>query len=46
MTKRAATAALEKSTGIPGMAVVIVHGGKTLYASGFGVMNQLGPLTR
>ncbi|OBH06193.1 serine hydrolase [Mycobacterium sp. E2699] len=28
---------LMKSTGIPGMAVAIVHGGKTLYAKGFGV---------
>ncbi|ORV93599.1 serine hydrolase [Mycobacterium interjectum] len=27
---------LMKSTGIPGMAVAIVHGGKTLYAKGFG----------
>jgi CubicO group peptidase (beta-lactamase class C family) len=26
-----------KSTGIPGMAVAIVHGGKTVYAKGFGV---------
>lgn len=30
-------AELMKSTGIPGMAVAIVHGGKTLYAKGFGV---------
>lgn len=28
---------LMKSTGIPGMAVAVVHGGKTLYAKGFGV---------
>src|SRR6516165_9437986 len=28
---------LMKNTGIPGMAVAIVHGGKTLYAKGFGV---------
>lgn len=28
---------LMKRTGIPGMAVAIVHGGKTLYAKGFGV---------
>ncbi|MBW0011779.1 serine hydrolase [Mycobacterium sp.] len=28
--------ALMSSTGIPGMAVAIVHGGKTLYAKGFG----------
>jgi CubicO group peptidase (beta-lactamase class C family) len=28
---------LMKSTGIPGMAVAIVHGGKTLYAKGFGI---------
>src|SRR5262252_1877486 len=28
---------LMKSTGIPGMAVAIVHGGKTIYAKGFGV---------
>ena len=28
---------LMKSTAIPGMAVAIVHGGKTLYAKGFGV---------
>jgi CubicO group peptidase (beta-lactamase class C family) len=27
---------LMKNTGIPGMAVAIVHGGKTLYAKGFG----------
>ncbi|BBX63336.1 serine hydrolase [Mycobacterium saskatchewanense] len=28
---------LMKSTGIPGMAIAVVHGGKTLYAKGFGV---------
>ncbi|MCV7440974.1 serine hydrolase [Mycobacterium paraense] len=28
---------LMKSTGIPGMAVAIVHGGKPIYAKGFGV---------
>ncbi|OBK53515.1 serine hydrolase [Mycobacterium sp. 1081908.1] len=28
---------LMNSTGIPGMAVAIVHGGKTVYAKGFGV---------
>ncbi|MBV8788870.1 MAG: beta-lactamase family protein, partial [Mycobacterium sp.] len=28
---------LLKSTGIPGMAVAIVHGGKVMYAKGFGV---------
>src|SRR4029077_12628451 len=28
---------LMKRTGIPGMAVAIVHGGKTLYAKGFGI---------
>lgn len=28
---------LMQNTGIPGMAVAIVHGGKTLYAKGFGV---------
>lgn len=30
-------AELMKNSGIPGMAVAIVHGGKTLYAKGFGV---------
>jgi CubicO group peptidase (beta-lactamase class C family) len=30
-------AELMKNTGIPGMAVAIVHGGKTLYAKGFGI---------
>ncbi len=28
---------LMRSTGVPGMAVAIVHGGKTVYAKGFGV---------
>jgi CubicO group peptidase (beta-lactamase class C family) len=28
---------LMKSTGIPGMAVAVVHGGKTIFAKGFGV---------
>ena len=28
---------LMRSSGIPGMAVAVVHGGKTLYAKGFGV---------
>lgn len=28
---------LMKSSGVPGMAVAIVHGGKTVYAKGFGV---------
>lgn len=28
---------LMRSSGIPGMAVAIVHGGKVLYAKGFGV---------
>jgi CubicO group peptidase (beta-lactamase class C family) len=28
---------LMKSTGVPGVAVAVVHGGKTLYAKGFGV---------
>src|ERR1700758_5562648 len=28
---------LMKSTGIPGMAVAVVHGGKTVYTKGFGV---------
>ena len=28
---------LMKSSGIPGMAVAVVHGGKTIYAKGFGV---------
>ena len=28
---------LMKKSGIPGMAVAVVHGGKTVYAKGFGV---------
>jgi len=45
---------LMKSSGIPGMSVAIVHGGKTLYAKGFGVKdtskgdgqdNKVGPDT-
>jgi CubicO group peptidase (beta-lactamase class C family) len=31
---------LMKSSGIPGMAVAVVHGGKTLYAKGFGVKDN------
>jgi len=30
-------AELMKNSGVPGMAVAIVHGGKTLYAKGFGI---------
>ncbi|AQT81616.1 serine hydrolase [Mycolicibacterium litorale] len=30
---------LMKSSGIPGLAVAVVHGGKTVYAKGFGVKN-------
>ena len=33
---------LMKSSGIPGMAVAVVHGGKTLYAKGFGVRDTRG----
>lgn len=29
-----------KKSGIPGMAVAVVHGGKTVYAKGFGVKNN------
>ncbi len=45
---------LMKSTGVPGMAVAVVHGGKTVYAKGFGVKdnrngdtpdNKIGPDT-
>jgi len=32
---------LMKSSGIPGMAIAVVHGGKTLYAKGFGVRDVL-----
>src|SRR6516225_1785504 len=28
---------LMKNTGVPGMAVAIIHGGKTVYAKGFGI---------
>src|SRR5215211_2545333 len=31
---------LMKSSGIPGMALAVVHGGKTLYAKGFGVKDK------
>ncbi len=31
---------LMSKSGIPGMAVAVVHGGKTLYAKGFGVKNN------
>lgn len=31
---------LMKSSGIPGMAVAVVHGGKTVYAKGFGVKDN------
>lgn len=31
---------LMKSSGIPGMAVAVVHGGKTVYAKGFGVREE------
>ena len=34
---------LLKSSGIPGMAVAVVHGGKTLYAKGFGVKDATKP---
>ena len=33
---------LMKSSGIPGLAVAVVHGGKTLYAKGFGVKDVRG----
>jgi CubicO group peptidase (beta-lactamase class C family) len=33
---------LMKKSGIPGMAVAVVHGGKTVYAKGFGVKNVRG----
>ena len=33
---------LMTSSGIPGMAVAVVHGGKTLYAKGFGVRDTRG----
>src|ERR1700741_1024421 len=31
---------LMKKTGVPGMAVAVVHGGKTVYAKGFGVKDE------
>jgi len=34
---------LMKSSGIPGMAVAVVHGGKTFYAKGFGVKDVTKP---
>ena len=34
---------LMKSSGIPGMAIAVVHGGKTLYAKGFGVRDVRSP---
>jgi CubicO group peptidase (beta-lactamase class C family) len=34
---------LMSKSGIPGMAVAVVHGGKTLYAKGFGVKNNTLP---
>lgn len=34
---------LMSSSGIPGMAVAVVHGGKTLYAKGFGVRDAAKP---
>lgn len=34
---------LMKSSGIPGMAVAVVHGGKTIYAKGFGVRDTRNP---
>ena len=34
------------STGIPGMAVAVVHGGRTLYAEGFGVRDTRRPLLK
>jgi len=34
---------LMASSGIPGMAVAVVHGGKTLYAKGFGVRDARAP---
>ncbi|AFM19085.1 penicillin-binding protein, beta-lactamase class C [Mycolicibacterium chubuense NBB4] len=35
--------ALMTKSGIPGMAVAVVHGGKTVYAKGFGVKNTFAP---
>lgn len=34
---------LMRSSGIPGMAVAVVHGGKTIYAKGFGVRDTRSP---
>ncbi|WP_328360697.1 serine hydrolase [Mycobacterium sp. NBC_00419] len=34
---------LLKSSGIPGLAVAVVHGGKTIYAKGFGVKDATRP---
>ena len=34
---------LMQSSGIPGMAVAVVHAGKTLYAKGFGVRDASSP---
>lgn len=34
---------LMRSSGIPGMAVAVVHGGKTVYAKGFGVKDNTRP---
>lgn len=34
---------LLRKSGIPGMAVAVVHGGKTVYAKGFGVKDATGP---
>jgi CubicO group peptidase (beta-lactamase class C family) len=34
---------LMKSSGVPGMAVAVVHGGKTIYAKGFGVKDVTKP---
>lgn len=34
---------LVKKSGVPGMAVAVVHGGKTLYAKGFGVKDNRKP---
>ncbi len=37
---------LMKKSGIPGMAVAVVHGGKTVYAKGFGVRDVRRRATR
>lgn len=31
---------LMESSGVPGMAIAVVHGGKTVYAKGFGIREQ------